>query len=81
MGLAPFGPTGNPVAVLIDERGVRFQSPVDGRTRLLTPEGVIGKGDWYVSPGRPAMFKHKSRDWLARLREKCSSEEEFQLLR
>lgn len=47
----------------------------------MPPEGVIGKGDWYVTPGRPAMFKHKSRGWLARLRERCSSEEEFQRLR
>jgi len=27
--------------VRIDEEGVRFQSPVDGRTRLLTPERVV----------------------------------------
>jgi queuine tRNA-ribosyltransferase len=28
--------------VRIDEEGVRFQSPIDGRTRLLTPESVVG---------------------------------------
>jgi queuine tRNA-ribosyltransferase len=27
--------------VRIDEQGVRFQSPVDGRTRVLTPERVV----------------------------------------
>jgi queuine tRNA-ribosyltransferase len=27
--------------VRIDEEGVRFQSPIDGRTRLLTPESVV----------------------------------------
>ena len=53
----------------------------DGTLPGMPPEGVIGKGDWYTTPGRPAMFKHKSRAWLDRLRGRCSSEEEFQRLR
>jgi hypothetical protein len=53
----------------------------DGTLPGMPPEGIVAKGDWYVSPGRPLMFKHKSRAWLARLREKCTSEEEFERLR
>ena len=59
-----------------------LQAQVEAGTLPGMPEeGIIGKGDWYVSPGRPLMFKHKSRAWLARLREKCLSKEEFERLR
>ncbi|MFT5683412.1 MAG: hypothetical protein ACI8RZ_004343, partial [Myxococcota bacterium] len=53
----------------------------DGTLPDMPLEGIVAKGDRYVSPGRPLMFKHKNRAWLARLREKCSSEEEFERLR
>lgn len=41
-----------------------------------TLEGVVAKGA-YKTPGRPLSFKVKSAAWLAALRERCSSEEEF----
>ncbi len=43
-------------------------------------EGVVAKGS-YISPGMPLMFKWKSLNWLKKLKEKCSSEEEFEKLK
>lgn len=43
----------------------------------MTDEGVVCKGP-YVTPGRPLMFKHKSRRWLERLRRSCRTQAEFE---
>ena len=40
----------------------------------MTFEGVVAKGS-LVSPGMPLMFKVKSDAWIARLKEKCGSDE------
>lgn len=53
----------------------------DGTLAGMLPEGVVARADRNVSPGQPLMFIHKSRAWLARLRERCSSEEELEPLR
>ncbi len=52
----------------------------DGTLPGMPPEGVVAKADRYISPGRPLMFKHKSRAWLARLHEQRSSVEELESL-
>lgn len=39
-------------------------------------EGVVCKGR-YVAPGYPLMFKIKTHDWLARLKEHCKGDEKL----
>lgn len=48
----------------------------DGVFPGQTLEGIVAKGP-LKTPGRPLSFKVKSAAWLAALRKKCASEEEF----
>jgi len=46
----------------------------DGTFPGMTFEGVVCKGP-KVSPGRPLMFKVKSRAWLDKLKNFCNGDE------
>jgi hypothetical protein len=60
---------GNPNATFIES--VRSR-----RLEGMTFEGVVCKGPW-VSPGRPLMFKVKSREWIEAVKTKFSSQPEL----
>ena len=47
----------------------------------MTLEGVVAKGSLDRKTGMPLMFKWKSLAWLKRLRDRCTTEEEFERFR
>ena len=74
-----FEPLGIPRVLHVGNFNRELQKEVEqGTLEGMTFEGVVAKGS-YVSPGRPLMFKWKSKAWLDRLRADCATEAEFKL--